>query len=241
MIRDNKELLIIIPCLNEEKSIKGLIKELKEIKLNADILVIDDGSTDKTYLKATEQTTTIKLIKNIGIGGAVQTGIKYAKYFNYKYCLQIDGDGQHNPKEIIFLVEKQKKTNSSITIGSRYLRKGSFKSTLARKSGTFIIAKLLNFLYSKSNTTDPTSGMRLLDQKSIDLFASNYPSDYPEPISIGWALKKGFIVSEVPVKMRLRKHGTSSIIGFSTVGYMVKVLLYILVDYYFNSVKKNDS
>ena len=96
-------------------------------------------------------------------------------------------------------------------------------------------------MYSKSTITDPTSGMRLLDQKSIDLFASNYPSDYPEPISIGWALKKGFIVSEVPVKMRLRKHGTSSIIGFSTVGYMVKVLLYILVDYYFNSVKKNDS
>lgn len=234
MSTDNK-LLIIIPCYNEEYSIENLIFEIKNIKIKCDILVIDDGSKDKTFDKARKLTNTIRLNRNLGIGGAVQTGLKYAMYNNYNLCIQIDGDGQHDPSEIKKLLISQKTSKSSLTIGSRYLSDHSFKSTFARRSGTYIIAQLLNFLYRSSHITDPTSGMRLMDKKAITSFAREYPSDYPEPISLGWALKKKLIISEIAVKMRERKHGSSSIMGFNTILYMAKVQTYILIDYLFGT------
>lgn len=232
-MRQNKKLLVIVPCYNEQNSIGGLIKELSNIEIKNDLIVIDDGSIDQTYIIASKSANTINLNRNMGIGVAVQTGIKYAKYNDYDLCIQIDGDGQHDPNEIIKLINEMNNNKSSIVIGSRYLDNKSFKSTFIRRKGTYLIASLINMLFTKNFITDPTSGMRLMDKKAINLFSKKYPRDYPEPISLCWALKKGLVISEVSVSMRSRKYGYSSIRGFKIIGYMFKVLVYILIDYLF--------
>ncbi len=222
------KLLIVIPCFNEEDSIESLILEIQSLKLTMDfeILVIDDGSTDLTYVKSMKMAGTIKLLRNLGIGGAIQTGIKFAELEDYGFCVQIDGDGQHPPQEINKLIEAYTRNLSSLTVGSRYIDNDSFRSTLFRRAGTRIISKLINFLWA-IRVSDPTSGMRLMDKKAIKLFAKNYPYDWPEPISLAWALESGLSVSECSVRMRSRVAGESSIGGFRPLVYMIRVLSYI--------------
>ena len=229
MIKNKKNLLVIIPCFNEEKSVVNLINEIKKYDINYQTLVVDDGSTDNTYHLASKVSPTIKLLKNLGIGGAVQTGFKYAYYNEYKFCVQIDGDGQHDPKEIKRLLKYQASTSSSITVGSRYIENDSFQSTFARRSGSKLISFFLRLLFNGTNITDPTSGMRLMDKKAIEFFKNDYPQDFPEPISLAWALKENMTVSETSVKMRDREYGKSSINGFKSIIYMVRVIGYIVL------------
>lgn len=221
--------LIIIPCYNEQSSISALLKEISEYGKGYDTIVIDDGSIDSTYEIARQFSPAVRLLKNIGIGGAVQTGIKYAYSNGFDFCVQIDGDGQHQPDEIEKLLEAYKNKPRSIIIGSRYLENDSFQSTWARRFGSRAIAKALNTLFTQCSITDPTSGMRLLDRNVIEFFAKHYPYDYPEPISLAWALKEGFTVGETQVKMRKRMYGKSSIIGIKPISYMLRVLGYILL------------
>ena len=228
-MQDNKKLLIIIPCYNEQDSINDLLKEISSIDINHDILVIDDGSLDDTFSIASKQSRVIKLIQNLGIGGAVQTGFKYAHYNKYEFCIQIDGDGQHDPKEIKRLFTYQARTASSITVGSRYIENDSFQSTFARRSGSKLISFFLKLLFKGTNITDPTSGMRLMDTKAIKFFKDNYPYDFPEPISLAWALKENMTVSETSVKMREREYGKSSITGLKSLIYMIRVIGYIVL------------
>jgi glycosyltransferase involved in cell wall biosynthesis len=192
-------------------------------------LVIDDGSSDGTYQVARGRSPTVRMLRNLGIGGAIQTGIKYAERNDFDFCVQIDGDGQHPPSEIAKLVQAYRDQPRSIIIGSRYLSDGGFNSTLPRRAGSAAIAGALGILFPQCQVSDPTSGMRLLDRAAIRLFSARYPHDYPEPISLAWALREGLSVGEVPVTMRARVHGQSSIIGWKPLAYMFRVLSYILL------------
>lgn len=226
----NDKLLVIIPCFNEEDSIARVLTEIASLGMNYETIVIDDGSTDNTYPNSVKQSRTIKLMHNLGIGGSVQTGIKYALENGYRFCVQIDGDGQHMPCQIGKLIEQQKKTSASIVIGSRYIKNDTFRSTLARRIGSAAIALTLNVLFKESHITDPTSGMRLMDVKSMAMFSKKYPHDYPEPISLAWALNAGMKVSECSVEMRMRDNGKSSISGIKPFLYMIRVIAYIILE-----------
>ena len=221
--------LIIIPCYNEKGAISALLKEIKACQQDYETIVVDDGSSDTTYQMANELSPAIKLLRNLGIGGAVQTGLKYGQNNDFDFCVQIDGDGQHPPSEVSKLLQAYLEIPNSIIIGSRYLNHDTFRSTLARRVGGQAIAGALNILFTHCKITDPTSGMRLMDRKAIKFFAKHYPHDFPEPISLAWALKEGLSVSEVPVQMRERAHGDSSIIGLKSLAYMLRVLGYILL------------
>ena len=226
---NSPRVLIIIPCYNEQGTIAALLQEISACQQGYETIVIDDGSQDATYKTARQFSPTVRLLKNLGIGGAVQTGIKYAHSKDFDFCVQIDGDGQHQPSEISKLLQAYQERPCSIIMGSRYLQNDTFRSTYARRLGGRVIAKTLNTLFPQCSVTDPTSGMRLLDHKVIEFFAKHYPHDFPEPISLAWALKKGFDVGEIQVKMRTRAHGNSSIIGMKPISYMFRVLGYIVL------------
>lgn len=221
--------LIIIPCYNEQGAIAALLEEVSACQQGYETIVIDDGSRDNTYQVARRFSPAVKLLRNLGIGGAVQTGIKYAHSNGFDFCVQIDGDGQHPPGEVAKLLQAYRELPRSIIIGSRYLQHDTFRSTWARRFGGQVIAWALSTLFSQCAITDPTSGMRLMDRKAIEFFANHYPHDFPEPISLAWALKEGFSVGEVSVQMRAREHGDSSIIGLKPIAYMLRVLGYILL------------
>lgn len=222
-------ILIIIPCYNEQGAIAALLAEISGCQQGYETIVIDDGSRDATYQIARQFSPAVKLLRNLGIGGAVQTGIKYAQSNGFDFCVQIDGDGQHPPSEVSKLLQAYREMHRSIIIGSRYLQHDTFRSTWARRFGGQAIAWTLNTLFSQSAVTDPTSGMRLMDRKAIEFFAMHYPHDFPEPISLAWALKEGLLVGEVPVQMRAREHGNSSIIGLKPIIYMLRVMGYIVL------------
>ena len=225
-------ILLIIPCYNEAGAIALLLQEIKSCSDNYSTIVIDDGSADNTATIAGKWSPVVRLVRNLGIGGAVQTGIKYAFQHDFDFCVQIDGDGQHPPQEVRKLIKHYRQHKNAITIGSRYINNDSFRSTWARRLGSKLIAGSLNTLFDQCHVSDPTSGMRLMDRDAIDFFARRYPHDYPEPISLAWALKQGLSVGETPVKMRPREHGESSILGLKSVAYMVRVLGYVLLARY---------
>lgn len=221
--------LLIIPCFNEAGSIEALLKEIHSCGERYDTVVIDDGSRDNTYDIASKLSPTVRLVRNLGIGGAVQTGIKYALKNNYDFCVQIDGDGQHPPSEVKKLLEAYRTQPRSILIGSRYIENDTFRSTWARRAGSRVLSTALNGLFSGCVVTDPTSGMRLMDRQAIAFFAERYPHDFPEPISLAWGLREGLTAGEIPVQMRAREHGQSSIVGLKPLVYMFRVLGYILL------------
>lgn len=226
------KVLIIIPCYNEEKSIVNTVTQLKKIKLKNDTLdyiVINDGSTDNSkQVMVDNNINFIDLPFNLGIGGAVQTGYKYAYYNNYDIAIQFDGDGQHNGNYIKDLVSEIKEGNN-IVIGSRFVSNLSkFKSTRTRRIGINFLSWLIKIVSGKK-IYDPTSGFRAVDKEVIELFAREYPIDYPEPDTIVTVIKKGYKVSEIPVEMNERKHGKSSINPIKSVYYMIKVSLAIII------------
>ena len=228
-MKDGPRTLVILPCYNEQHSIGGVLDEVAAAGFECDTLVVDDGSQDKTYEVARAKSFCVRLSSNLGIGGAVQTGFKYGVRRDYNVCIQIDGDGQHPPDQIQILLEKYTATGANIVIGSRYLLNDTFRSTRLRRAGSVVIAAVMKVLFGGLRVTDPTSGMRLMDQKAMRLFALNYPADFPEPISLAWAACRGLRIKEVPVQMRARTHGRSSILGIGSVAYMIRVLGYMIL------------
>ena len=226
--KEDHRVLLIIPCYNEAQVLPGLLEEIKKVDGNFDTLVVDDGSIDNTYLVASERSTTIRLAENLGIGAAIHTGIRYAQNNGYQVCIQVDGDGQHPPNQLTELLEAFRGQSANIIIGSRYLKESNFRSTFMRRLGSQIIGAMLFFLFGQ-RISDPTSGMRLFDRRTIEFFYNNYPHDYPEPISLARAFQNGLSAREVPVEMRERRHGSSSIVGFKTILYMIRALSYILI------------
>lgn len=228
-----KKVLLIIPAYNEEdnilKTYNTIVEYNKKNKTNYDVIVINDGSRDNTEnILVDNNINHITLIHNLGIGGAVQTGYKYAYEHDYDIAIQFDGDGQHDVRYVKNLIEPIILEKADFTIGSRYIDKNSseFKSTLARQMGIKIISWFIK-LMTKKKIYDTTSGFRACNRKVMREFVNSYPIEYPEPVTTTELLKKGYKVLEVPVNMHKREGGTSSIRCFKNVYYMINVLLSI--------------
>lgn len=229
-MKDSK-VLIIIPAYNESRVIGRLINELRDIHPSYHIVVINDGSTDNTEEQVLKTgAAIITLPYNLGIGGAVQTGFQYALENNYDVAVQLDGDAQHDPRYLPDIINPILNEQYDLCIGSRFMKDESgFKSTFTRRIGIRFFASLLHFI-TRVPLTDPTSGFRATGKSLIASFAEYYPVDFPEPEAIQIAKRLNKKIGEVPVKMRKRLGGVSSIRSFKTVYYMIKVTLAILID-----------
>lgn len=224
--------MIIVPAYNEEENIKNTINKIKEYDEKIDYVVINDGSIDRTEEILEENNINhIKLVNNLGIGGAVQTGYKYAYDNGYDIAIQFDGDGQHDVEYIPKICESLIKGQADMCIGTRYLDKSSseFQSTFMRRFGAKLISLFIK-IFTGKKITDPTSGFRAANKRVIKEFAKNYPTEYPEPESTVSLLVNGYTVKEVPVSMNERIGGVSSIRLLKSADYMVKVLLAIVID-----------
>lgn len=220
--------LLIIPAYNEEEAILKTVAEVQHA--GYDYLIVNDGSRDNTLSVCKQNNLSVCDLKvNLGIGGAVQAGYKYAQRAHYDVAVQFDGDGQHDIACVPALLAAITQ-GKDLVIGSRFAahETGGFRSSLMRRVGIYFLRFLIGKQYGVS-ITDPTSGFRAANKRTIALFAHSYPSDYPEPESIVMARKAHLVVDEVPVVMRKRQGGNSSIKAFSSMYYMVKVSLAILI------------
>lgn len=222
--------LVIIPAYNESSNILNTVRDIQKSAPDFDYIVINDCSTDDTLeILKSNKLNYISLPVNLGIGGAVQTGYKYALENNYDVAVQVDGDGQHDPVYLSELLKKMININADMVIGSRFIENQGFQSTFMRRIGIVYFTKLIKLL-TGTTITDPTSGFRMANREVIKMFASQYPKDYPEPESIVTLLKAGKKVVEVPVQMKARQGGESSIKMANSVYYMIKVSLAILIE-----------
>lgn len=227
--------LLIIPAYNEEANIlkvqKSIEKHNKSSDLKYDYIVVNDCSKDSTsQICHDNNIPVIDLIHNLGIGGAVQTGYKYAKEHNYDIAVQFDGDGQHNIEHVQNIIKPIEKDQSDLVFGSRFIDKNidTFKSSAMRRFGIKIISHFIQFA-TGHKILDATSGFRACNKEIIQIFASDYPLEYPEPITTAELLKKGYRVKEVPVSMNARTAGTSSINSWKSAYFMINVCLMLLV------------
>jgi glycosyltransferase involved in cell wall biosynthesis len=226
---DTMKILIIIPALNEEETLRGVILGIRSFLSQADILVVNDGSTDSTgNITREEGVLILEHPYNMGIGATMQTGFLYALRNGYDIAIQVDGDGQHHPEFLPSLIKPLLAGQSNLVIGSRYLLDGGFKSTFPRKLGIKFFSSLV-WIFTRKRVTDPTSGFRAVDRKTLELFSEEYPPDYPEVEALISAYKKGLHFQEIPVTMRNRQGGASSIGILSALYYMVKVTLSISI------------
>lgn len=225
-----KKILVIVPAYNEEKSLPGVLRDLRENAGTADVLVIDDGSSDDTACVAQEmRAKVLRLPYNLGIGGAVQAGYLYAAQHGYDVAIQFDGDGQHCAGEIGKLLRPMVRDAADLVVGSRFLQGGEYKSPIFRKTGIWIFSLLLSRILGM-RVTDTTSGFRAANAKVIAYFSRHYPDDYPEVEALVLLHKAGFKITEVPILMQERTGGRSSITAMRSVYYMVKVLLAVFID-----------
>ncbi len=222
--------LIIIPAFNEEKNIAAVIKSIRQVFPDGHVLVVNDGSWDRTADVAESLgCEVISLPFNMGIGAAVQTGFLYAKKYGYNYAVQVDADGQHLPEEIGKIIQPVLNGEYDVIIGSRYIEENKYKTPLLRRLGMVILSGINSLILNKK-ITDTTSGFRAYNRRAIEFLADNYPDDYPEPEAVVLLARNGFRVGEVGVKMNARMEGRSSITPFRSIYYMVKVTLAIFID-----------
>jgi glycosyltransferase involved in cell wall biosynthesis len=220
-----------VPALNEEAAISRVIDEIRAFDPELEIVVIDDGSADRTAQVARAAGAhVLRLPFNLGIGGAVQTGFRYAYENGFELAVRVDGDGQHDPAQLAAVVEPVIRGEADIVVGSRYLGPGGkgYRSTAPRRAGIRILARVVSLLTGQ-RITDPTSGFQALNRKAISLFAADYPHDYPEVEALVLLLRHRLRLREVPIAMRPRAGGRSSIRTLSSGYYMVKVLLALFV------------
>jgi glycosyltransferase involved in cell wall biosynthesis len=228
---DNQEkILVIIPAHNEEGSVGKVVEEVHTYLPQAEVLVVNDGSTDLTSeIAKSKGAIVLNLPFNLGIGGAMQAGYQYANEKGYDIAIQVDGDGQHNPKEIGKLLKALQEKKMDMVIGSRFIGDSGYKSSTMRRIGISIFSQVISMIVGQ-RITDPTSGFRASNRKTIQLFASDYPQDYPEPEVVILLHQCHLKMEEVPVGMSERYSGESSITKIRSIYYMVKVLLAIFVD-----------
>lgn len=223
------KVLLIIPAYNEEESLRSLIEEIKAVCLEVDYLVVNDCSSDDTERLLEElEANYISLPCNMGIGGAVQSGYRYAAQNGYDIAIQIDGDGQHDVRFVKDMVKLIEDKQADVVIGSRFIDKEGFQSSQARRIGIRILSMLIRLMCG-AKVKDVTSGFRAVNRRFIELFAENYPDDYPEPEVIVTAKLYGAVIKELPVVMRERTTGKSSINLKRSIYYMIKVSLAIII------------
>ena len=228
---------MIIPAFNEQDALGGLLGELKALPGRGDVeletVVVDDGSADRTAAVArTSGARILRLCRNLGIGGAVQAGLQLAHREGFDFAVQIDGDGQHPPSELHRLLGAAGGDGApDLVIGTRYRDEPSgFRSTALRRLGSWWLRCVLRVV-TRLRLTDPTSGFRLYGARALRLFADTYPYDFPEPESLAMACAAGLVVTEVQVTMRERQGGRSSISGYTSMYYMVKVTVAVVLAY----------
>lgn len=224
------KVLVIIPCYNEQESIERVIENLKANAPFADYLIVNDCSTDKTLrILQANGMNYINNPVNLGIGGGVQAGYLYARENGYDVAVQMDGDGQHDPKYLEKVCAPVIDGTYDMCIGSRFIEKEGFQSSFMRRLGINIISFMIK-LFTGKKIYDVTSGYRACNKELINFFADNYADDYPEPEAIITSVLSGFKVGEVPVVMVERQGGTSSIRSLKSAYYMIKVCLALVVD-----------
>ena len=222
--------LVIIPAYNEEGNLEKTINDITENAPGFDYVIINDCSTDNTLEMCRHHGFHyLNLPVNLGIGGAVQTGYRYAFYHGYDLAVQFDGDGQHSAAHLEDMAKVLEKSGADMVIGSRFIEKEGFQSSGLRRVGIRYFTMLIRLLTGKT-ITDPTSGMRMVNRKLLEKFTNEYPKDYPEPETAVKILRRGMNVEEIPVVMRERQGGVSSISMTKSIYYMIKVTLAILIE-----------
>jgi glycosyltransferase involved in cell wall biosynthesis len=230
MSAKHQRVLVIIPAYNEALSLPRVVDSLRSRYPNFDVLIVDDGSTDQT--QSIMSKLPVKLLSlpcNLGVGGAVQTGLMVALEENYDVAIQVDGDGQHPPEEIDKLLTALEETGCDMVLGSRFLAMAGFQSTFSRRFGIRFFSSILSAI-CKTSITDATSGFRAWTRRAIELLARDYPEDYPEVEAILKVHQAGLRICEVPVQMMERTAGRSSIRTGQAIAYMIKVPLAILMN-----------
>lgn len=222
--------LVIIPAYNEEASIVNTVQDILDHAPGFDYVVINDCSKDRTLQRCRENgLNVIDLPVNLGIGGGIQTGYRYAVEHGYDVAVQFDGDGQHDASYLQAMADRLERDDLDMVIGSRFIENEGFQSTGLRRFGINFFKFLIKLLYG-GTITDATSGMRMCSRRVMEEFSVDYPQDYPEPETVARLLRKKYKVQEIPVVMRERAAGTSSINPAKSVYYMIKVSLAILVE-----------
>ena len=222
--------IIIIPAYNEEENIERTVNAIQKSAQGFDYVIINDCSTDNTRKICEEKEFNIvNLPINLGIGGAVQTGYKYAYENGYDVAVQVDGDGQHDPEFLNTMADYLIEHQVDMVIGSRFIEKKGFQSSITRRMGIQFFSKLIKVLTGKK-ITDPTSGLRMIGRNVMEIFSEDYPRDYPDPESIVAVLRKNMKIEEIPVVMLERQGGVSSISPKKSIYYMIKVTLAILIE-----------
>ena len=230
--------LVIIPCYNESENIVRVIENLKKHAPDVDYIIVNDCSTDNTeeILKAHKFNYLNNPI-NLGIGGGVQLGYMYANENGYDIAVQMDGDGQHDPRYLDKVIAPVVSGECDMSIGSRFIEKEGFQTSFMRRLGINIISFMIFFLTGK-RIKDTTSGFRACNRKLIEFFSRSYADDYPEPEAIVACLASGYTVGEVAVVMEERQGGVSSIRSLKSAYYMIKVCLSLIVGRISYSKKK---
>lgn len=226
-----KEVIIVIPAYNEENNTLPLIKNIQGKITEADILVVDDGSIDRTARMAEKAgAIVVRLPFNMGYGAALQTGFKYALMKRYRYVVQMDADGQHDPDSIKTLLDEIKKEDADVVIGSRFLDGGgSYKAPWLRRMGIILFGRITSMITGQP-VTDPTSGFQALNRDTLRFYASKYyPVDYPDADVIIMLHRAGLRIKEVPVFMHVRKEGQSMHSGLKPLYYIFKMFLSMFV------------
>ncbi|WP_219838659.1 glycosyltransferase family 2 protein [Paenibacillus sp. R14(2021)] len=228
MQQRNSDILVIIPAYNEEAALAKTVHELKR-HTPYDFVVIDDGSKDRTPdIIRKEGFPSLRHAVNLGIGGSMQSGYRYADRGGYRYAIQLDADGQHRPEDIAKLVQEITSSDYDMVIGSRFVAKSSYRGSLTRRIGIFYFHQLIRLL-TGIPVHDPTSGFRIVGRAAIEQFSRSYPTDYPEVEVLVSLSKQGCKIKEISVEMRGRQGGTSSINWTKSIYYMMKVTLFSLI------------
>ena len=221
--------IAIVPAYNEEQNIGRVVHELRAFDPNLEILVVSDGSLDRTAENAEAAgARVLRLPYNLGIGGAVQTGFKYAWQHGFDLAVRCDGDGQHVPAELPKVIAPVAGGDADIAVGSRFVGGDGYRSSASRRVGIRLLATVVSAI-ARQRVTDTTSGFQALNRRALELFAADYPHDYPEVEGMVMTIKHRLRLVEVPVEMRERQHGRSSITALRSVYYMAKVLTALFI------------